>query len=48
MDGYKASSFLTRVVGPLVSGCPPIKHGILYTKELDQHKYIVLAVINNN
>ncbi|CAK1603085.1 unnamed protein product [Parnassius mnemosyne] len=40
--------FLARVLGTLVSVCPAIKYGMLYTKMLERHKYLSLLKYNDN
>lgn len=40
--------FLAQVIGTLISVCPAIKYGILYTKTLERIKYLGLNKNNNN
>lgn len=40
--------FLAQVIGTLVSVCPAIKYGMLYTKDLERVKYLALKYNNDN
>lgn len=40
--------FLAKVIGTLISVCPAVRYGILYTKELERNKYLSLKYNNNN
>ncbi|XP_060806991.1 uncharacterized protein LOC132903258 isoform X2 [Amyelois transitella] len=40
--------FLAQVIGKLISVCPAIKYGLLYTKELERTKFLSLLKNNDN
>jgi hypothetical protein len=40
--------YLAQVIGTLISCCPAVEYGLLYTKELERHKFLMLQKHNGD